>query len=82
MPILLKHRVCLFSLLRFFDEHFDLMIDDPFMTLKKTLLIFRLFLFCFAELEELSKQFQVCVDPDYFQKLENKIKHGMYVLDI
>ena len=24
---------CLFSLLRFFDEFFDLIIDDPFLTL-------------------------------------------------
>ena len=33
MPILWKHRVCLFSLLRFFDELFDIIIDDPFLTL-------------------------------------------------
>ena len=33
MPILCKYRVCLFSLLRFFDELFDLIIDDPFLTL-------------------------------------------------
>ena len=25
--------VCLFSLLRFFDELFDVIIDDPFLTL-------------------------------------------------
>ena len=29
MPIFWKHRVCLFSLLRFFDELFDIINDDP-----------------------------------------------------
>ena len=33
MPILWKHRVCLLSLLRFFDELFDIINDDPFLTL-------------------------------------------------
>ena len=33
MPILWKHRVGLFSLLRFFDELFDVIINDPFLTL-------------------------------------------------
>ena len=31
----LKHRVCLFSLLRFYDELFDVISDDPFLTLQK-----------------------------------------------
>ena len=35
MPIL-KHGMCLFSLLRFFDELFDVINDDPFLTLQKT----------------------------------------------
>ena len=33
MPILLKHRVCIFSLLRFSDELFDVIFDNLFLTL-------------------------------------------------
>ena len=33
MPVLWKHRVSLFSLLRFFDELFDVINDNPFLTL-------------------------------------------------
>ena len=41
MPILWKHRVCLFSLLRFFDKLFDIINDDPFlMFLKDSAIIF------------------------------------------
>ena len=35
IPILLKHRGCLFSLIIFFDEVFDVINDDPFLTLRK-----------------------------------------------
>ena len=35
MPILWKHRVCLFSLLRFFDKLFNVIIDDQFLMFYK-----------------------------------------------
>ena len=36
MPILWKNRECLFSEMRFFDEFFDVINGDPFLTLYKT----------------------------------------------
>jgi len=34
MPIPRKHRVWLFSLLRFFDKFFDVVNDDPFLMMQ------------------------------------------------
>ena len=36
MPTFWKHRVCLFSFLTFFEELFDAIYEDPFLTLSKT----------------------------------------------
>ena len=42
MPILWKHKVSMFSLLRFFDKRFDVIFDDLSMTLYKYIISYRI----------------------------------------